>query len=61
MLTINKETSSPSEARVIKLPKVGVKPSATMVKAAAKMAEPCDKRTISQILRESSGGFSFRR
>ncbi|SDP76150.1 hypothetical protein SAMN05443582_109130 [Phyllobacterium sp. OV277] len=61
MLSINNETSSPSEARVMKLPKVAVKSSAKLVKAAPKMAEPCDKRTISQILRESSGGFSFRR
>lgn len=61
MLTINKETASPSEARVMKLPKVAVKSGATIAKAAAKLAEPCDKRTISQILRESSGGFSFRR
>ncbi|MBA8902879.1 MULTISPECIES: hypothetical protein [unclassified Phyllobacterium] len=45
----------------MKLPKVAVKSSAKLVKAAPKMAEPCDKRTISQILRESSGGFSFRR
>ncbi|MBA8880249.1 hypothetical protein [Phyllobacterium myrsinacearum] len=45
----------------MKLPKVAVKSGATIAKAAAKLAEPCDKRTISQILRESSGGFSFRR
>lgn len=33
----------------------------TIVKATKKLSEPCDKRTISQILRESNGGFSFRR
>lgn len=59
MLTTNKETS-PSEVRVMKLPKVAVKSAAVIAKA-VKMAEPRDKRTISQILRESNGGFSFRR
>ncbi|WP_256440603.1 hypothetical protein [Phyllobacterium sp. 628] len=44
----------------MKLPKVAVKSAAVIAKA-VKMAEPRDKRTISQILRESNGGFSFRR
>lgn len=37
------------------------KAKAAIIKATAKLSEPCDNRTISQILRESSGGFSFRR
>lgn len=60
MLTINKDTSSSIDTNVLKITQVTkVKP--TFVKAAAKLSEPCDKRTISQILRDSSGGFSFRR
>lgn len=37
------------------------KAKAAIIKATAKLSEPCDSRTISQILRESNGGFSFRR
>ncbi|WP_280954602.1 hypothetical protein [Phyllobacterium sophorae] len=37
------------------------KAKAALIKGAAKLTEPCDKRTISQILRDSNGGFSFRR
>jgi hypothetical protein len=60
MITINKDTSSTSGTNALKIAQVAkVKPA--LVKAAAKLSEPCDHRTISQILRDSSGGFSFRR
>jgi hypothetical protein len=59
MITINNDTSSSNETNVLKIAQV-VKAKAAL-KAAKKVNEPCDKRTISQILRESSGGFSFRR
>jgi hypothetical protein len=60
MITINKDTSSSTETNVLKIAQMA-KAKAAIFKATAKLSEPCDKRTISQILRESNGGFSFRR
>jgi hypothetical protein len=59
MITITKDTSSTNETNVLKMAQVAT--AKTIVKATKKLSEPCDKRTISQILRESNGGFSFRR
>ncbi|EJN04835.1 hypothetical protein [Phyllobacterium sp. YR531] len=60
MITINNDTSSTVDTNVLKMAQVA-KANSKLVKATTKISEPCDSRTISQILRESSGGFSFRR
>jgi hypothetical protein len=60
MITINNDTSSTVDTNVLKMAQVA-KTNSKIVKAATTISEPCDKRTISQILRDSSGGFSFRR
>ncbi|MEP7455353.1 hypothetical protein [Phyllobacterium sp. SB3] len=60
MITINNDTSSTVDTNVLKMAQVA-KTNSKLVKAAKKLSEPCDKRSISQILRDSSGGFSFRR
>ncbi len=60
MITISKDNSSSTETNVMKIANVA-KAKSALIKAKTKLAEPCDKRTISQILRESNGGFSFRR
>ncbi|MBB3234584.1 hypothetical protein FHS20_001424 [Phyllobacterium endophyticum] len=59
MITITKDTSSSNETNVLKMAQLTK--AGALAQVAKKLSEPCDKRTISQILRESNGGFSFRR
>ena len=60
MITITNDTSTLPETNVLKLTKI-IKTNTTQTKTTDKSSRPCESRTISQILRDSSGGFSFRR
>ncbi|MRG55572.1 hypothetical protein SAMN05428967_2759 [Phyllobacterium sp. YR620] len=60
MITITKDTSSLPDTNVLKIANIA-KAKPTLIKATKKLSQPGESRTISQILRESSGGFSFRR
>jgi hypothetical protein len=60
MVAVKNDVSPVKGANVLALVSAAkVVPS--IVKAASSTNQPCDTRTISQILRDSNGGFSFRR